>query len=49
MQLTNCYVYIEDLNIGIEYDGLYYHSLRVKEDKLKEKKLKDLGLTLIRI
>lgn len=44
-------IFLPDYNIGIEYDGIYYHSSeksRQKEEK-KNKLLQETGVTLIRI
>jgi len=44
-------VYIPALNVGIEYDGMYYHSGKKAEEKEQRKNriLKESGLSLIRI
>lgn len=44
-------IYIPSLNIGIEYDGDYWHSLpnMVERDKLKDEVCKDKNISLIRI
>ena len=42
-------IHIPSLNIGIEYDGEYYHRGREKKDAEKNRILKEAGLTLIRI
>ena len=41
-KIINCYeidIYIEDLKIGIEYDGIYYHS----DEKSKKKKTEKIN------
>lgn len=42
-------VFIPSLNLGIEYDGYYYHKNKNDKDKQKELILKKLGITLIRV
>ncbi|PEF81414.1 zinc-ribbon domain-containing protein [Bacillus toyonensis] len=42
-------VYIPSLQLGIEYDGFYYHKNKKKNDEHKNKKLEELGIQLIRI
>ena len=44
-------LYFPDYKLGIEYDGAYYHRSRKKEqiDARKNKRLKELGITLIRV
>lgn len=43
-------VYLEDYNIGIEYDGMFYHTkANYKRDKDKDDFYKKLGLRLIRV
>ena len=43
-------VYLEDYNIGIEYDGLFFHTkANSKREKDKNAFCKERGLTLIRI
>lgn len=42
-------VFIPSLNIGIEYDGEYYHRNRIKQDIKKNKTLHSKGIKLIRI
>jgi len=45
-------IYIPSMNIGIEYNGLYWHSELHKGKNYhlnKYKKLKDIGITLIQI
>lgn len=48
---TEIDVYLPDYNIGIEYDGLFFHSGKIAEEreKRKEEKLKLKGITLIRV
>ena len=42
-------IYIEELNLAIEFDGSYWHKGKRELDKLKTKKLSDTGLTIMRI
>ena len=44
-------IYIPSINIGIEYDGRYYHSSDRKRaiDERKNRRVKELGFVLIRI
>lgn len=42
-------VYIPEKQIGIEYDGRYYHNNREDWDRQKEQKIQALGITLYRI
>jgi len=44
-------IYIKTLNVGIEYDGIYYHNKERKKllDEQKTAKLKELGIFLIRV
>ena len=42
-------IYIPDIKIGIEYDGKYYHSNRIRKDLEKNKKIKNMGISLIRV
>ena len=44
-------IYLPSLNTAIEYDGIYYHNRpnAQSRDELKEQKLKDLGIRLIRV
>jgi very-short-patch-repair endonuclease len=42
-------IYISDIKIGIEYDGKYYHKNKTHKDLEKNKKIKDMGISLIRI
>lgn len=48
---TEIDVYLPEYNIGIEYDGAYFHKGEKAEEreKRKEEKLLDLGITLIRV
>ena len=49
--ITEIDIYIPDLQIGIEYDGAYYHKGKDAEDREKRKNaiLKDNNIMLIRI
>lgn len=42
-------VFLQDFNIGIEYDGVYYHKNSLKKDLTKNKFLKDNKIILIRL
>lgn len=42
-------IFIKDLNIGIEYDGYYFHKQRIEKDTIKENKLVSNGVTLYRV
>lgn len=44
-------IFIPSLNVALEYDGDYWHSLpdMIERDKLKDKMCKDKNLTLIRV
>jgi hypothetical protein len=42
-------IFIEDINLGIEYDGVFFHQKRVKKDKIKKDKIKNLGIDLINL
>lgn len=48
---TELDIFLPDYNIGIEYDGEFYHSGEKSQqrEKRKEDKLKNLGITLIRV
>ena len=44
-------IFIPSISLGVEYDGVYYHSnqKRIVTDELKDKLCKDNGITLYRI
>lgn len=42
-------IFIESLNIGIEYDGYYYHSDKTDKELLKNRQCLEHGITLYRI
>lgn len=42
-------IYLPNLKIGIEYDGVYYHQFKVKQDNSKNLFLNQLGIYVIRI
>lgn len=44
-------IFVEDINLGIEYDGLYYHKRveKYSRDLKKELKAKELGFNFLRI
>ena len=42
-------ILISKYNIGIEYDGFYFHKDKIKNDRLKNKLIANEGINLIRI
>ena len=42
-------IYIPDIKIGVEYDGKYYHSKTIQKDFKKNKKIENMGISLIRV
>lgn len=44
-------VFLPDRNVGIEYDGAFYHKVKAKQerDARKNRRLKELGIRLIRV
>ena len=42
-------IFLPDINLGIEYDGQYFHKKKVNEDFLKNKHLSERGIDLIRL
>jgi very-short-patch-repair endonuclease len=42
-------IYIPDIKIGVEYDGKYFHSKRIQKDLEKNKKIENMGISLIRV
>ena len=48
---TEIDIYLPEFNIGVEYDGAYFHKGDKAEERenRKEEKLLDLGITLIRV
>lgn len=42
-------VYIPSLNIGIEYDGIYYHKNKEEKEKRKETFFANKGIMLVRV
>jgi cytochrome c-type biogenesis protein CcmH/NrfF len=42
-------IYIKELNLGIEFDGSYWHKGKRELDKLKTEKLEGKGFTIMRI
>lgn len=44
-----CDILLNDLNIAIEYDGVYWHKNKVISDKRKNIGLKNAGILLIRV
>jgi very-short-patch-repair endonuclease len=48
-RLLSIDVYIPELNLGIEFDGSYWHKDKQELDKLKTIKLEAAGIKIIRI
>ncbi len=46
---NECDIYLPQHKIGIEFDSLYYHKNRQKQDETKKHKLNELGVSLFRI
>ena len=42
-------IFIEDINLAIEYDGVYFHKSKTKTDKLKKNKIINLGMKCINV
>ena len=42
-------IYIPSINVGIEYDGSYYHRDKLEQDLQKNAKLNELGIYVVRI
>jgi hypothetical protein len=42
-------IYIKELNLGLEFDGNYWHKGKREFDKLKTEQLEDIGFKIIRI
>jgi hypothetical protein len=42
-------VYIPEFNVGIEFDGAYFHGNKKESDLAKNKALKKIGIVLIRV
>lgn len=42
-------IYIKELNLGLEFDGNYWHKGNREFDKLKTEQLEDIGFKIIRI
>lgn len=42
-------IYIPSIGVAIEYDGVYFHREKFEADRLKNEKLKVLGINLLRI
>jgi len=42
-------IFIPSLNIAIEYDGVFYHAKRIKQDNQKNKNLNSVGIKVVRI
>ena len=48
-KLMSIDIYIKELNLGIEFDGNYWHKGKRELDKLKTERLEDDGLKIMRI
>jgi hypothetical protein len=48
-RLKSIDIFIPQLNLGVEFDGSYWHKDKRALDKLKTEKLNDAGFTVIRI
>lgn len=46
---TEIDIFIPDINVGIEYDGSYYHKKKAHKDLNKNIKVKNMGIFLIRV
>lgn len=46
---TEVDIFLPDYNIGIEYDGLYFHQNKRQFDKQKNQRLTNAGITMIHI
>lgn len=44
-----CDIVLPNIRVVVEYDGLYWHKDRVREDRRKTKALRDSGWTVIRV
>lgn len=42
-------IYIPELNLGIEFDGRYWHKGKKEMDKLKTEKLEGQGFKIMRV
>ena len=42
-------IIVEDINLAIEYDGVFFHKKRINQDISKKNKIKDFGYRLINI
>ena len=42
-------IYVEDINLVIEYDGYHYHKSRLKSDKIKKDKILKNNISLINV
>jgi hypothetical protein len=42
-------IFISELNLGIEFDGSHWHKDSIELDKLKTRKLSDLGFRIMRV
>jgi hypothetical protein len=48
-KLRSIDIYIPNINLGIEFDGAYWHKGKIKMDKLKTQELESVGLNIIRV
>lgn len=44
-----CDIYVTSLKVGVEYDGVYWHKNKYKNDRAKNVALKNKGIELIRV
>lgn len=42
-------LFLPKLNIGIEYDGVFWHTSKTKKDALKNKAIESAGITFVRV
>ena len=42
-------VYIPSLNVGIEYDGAFWHRGKMKQDRSKQNRIEKMGISLFRV
>ena len=42
-------LFLPKLNIGIEYDGVFWHASKTKKDALKNKAVESAGITFVRV
>lgn len=42
-------IFVKEIDLGIEYDGCYYHAGKEKRDRSKTKFMEEKGITIIRV